>query len=600
MSPENRPPLDDLAALADQAADLARSGQAAALYAAARQLLGLSQSRGDLGAEAAGWEHLGRAATLVGVYQPALTWLQRAAQCAPHDHSRLAHIAEAEAAAWVQVARRLQGDGDAAGATRALAQAAHQSGLALALGQLAGPDAARCASHLIRAQISLGGAPATAQLLDEHAALATLAADPQQLAEQALLRGMAAQRSGDLPVARAQLEAALAAAPPHSAALAAEAAALLAEVCADLGDSAAAYRHQRRAAQIEAQISARGAEQLQLMGALTPPDSASAAPSHDAHAIALTTLSSLRHELATPTSAILNFTKFLSLPRYGTLSEPQRELQQRIIANANHLHRLIEGAIDLARLERGQIALAPEPCDLRAIIESAAQAASGLLPNLIAPIHIQLPEQLPPLWADPPRLQQASIGLIVALAQICRYGHIEVSATTIGQQAHVQLHASGIAPDARWPAPQGHAWDGGALRPNITGAELHILVAQRLIALQGGALWDASGPGEQIAVCFSVPLTSAAHSAAPAAIPAPPERSDVGQIEAPPPEDLRALLDLTNLGDMAGLRARLSQLPPGSARFAAEIQRLAAAYEDRLIADLLQRLLDRARSADQQ
>ncbi|NNJ13315.1 response regulator [Chloroflexales bacterium ZM16-3] len=72
-------------------------------------------------------------------------------------------------------------------------------------------------------------------------------------------------------------------------------------------------------------------------------------------------LADMGHDLRTPLNAILNFTRFLSKERYGTLNERQQELQQRVLDNAERLLGLINAALDLRAVEGSAIIAPPLP-----------------------------------------------------------------------------------------------------------------------------------------------------------------------------------------------------------------------------------------------
>ena len=77
-------------------------------------------------------------------------------------------------------------------------------------------------------------------------------------------------------------------------------------------------------------------------------------------------LANMSHELRTPLNAIIGFTDFLL--EDNTLNPGQKKDTERISVNAQHLIRLIDDILDLAKIEAGKIKLAKEMVDIAPLI----------------------------------------------------------------------------------------------------------------------------------------------------------------------------------------------------------------------------------------
>jgi PAS domain S-box-containing protein len=87
-------------------------------------------------------------------------------------------------------------------------------------------------------------------------------------------------------------------------------------------------------------------------------------------------LSRMSHELRTPLTAILGFNQLTGMDREA-LTEDQRHAVDQIAKAGGHLLAMIEEVLDIARIEAGGHALAPEPLDIGPVL--------GDVRNLIAP-----------------------------------------------------------------------------------------------------------------------------------------------------------------------------------------------------------------------
>jgi PAS domain S-box-containing protein len=118
-------------------------------------------------------------------------------------------------------------------------------------------------------------------------------------------------------------------------------------------------------------------------------------------------LASMSHELRTPLNAILGFAQLLQRDRKEPLSERHQERLGHVMRGGEHLLRLIDDVLDLARIEAGRITISLESVGLREVIEEvvttlgpmAARAGVDLAP-------VTLPADLPNVVVDRTRLAQ--------------------------------------------------------------------------------------------------------------------------------------------------------------------------------------------------
>ncbi len=138
--------------------------------------------------------------------------------------------------------------------------------------------------------------------------------------------------------------------------------------------------------------------QEELKAAQARAESASAAKSEF--------LSSMSHELRTPLNAILGFAELLARDKKEPLSSRHKERVGQILKGGEHLLRLIDDVLDLARIEAGRLAVSTEPAALDLVLEEVRAAlspwasASGLELS-VAPLG-----ELPLVLVDRTRLIQ--------------------------------------------------------------------------------------------------------------------------------------------------------------------------------------------------
>lgn len=82
-------------------------------------------------------------------------------------------------------------------------------------------------------------------------------------------------------------------------------------------------------------------------------------------------LASMSHELRTPLNAVLGFAQMMQYDPENPLSEKQNTQIEHILSGGNHLLKLVNDILDLARIEANQTSLTPEDIDAKGVISDA-------------------------------------------------------------------------------------------------------------------------------------------------------------------------------------------------------------------------------------
>jgi signal transduction histidine kinase/DNA-binding response OmpR family regulator len=220
-------------------------------------------------------------------------------------------------------------------------------------------------------------------------------------------------------------------------------------------------------------------------------------------------LANMSHELRTPLNAILNFTDMLSLPRFGSLSERQQDLQKRVLSNADHLLGLINDILDLAKIEAGRMDLFYEAVDLRALLHGVMATAIGLTKDKGLTLTLDAPQELPVLQADKTRVRQVLLNLLSNAAKFTDAGTITLR-VRIRSDAMIELAVQdsgiGIAPDDQALIFEEFRQVQEESTRNYSGTGLGLPISRRLVAMHGGQMWLESTPGVGSTFSFTLPL----------------------------------------------------------------------------------------------
>jgi two-component system CheB/CheR fusion protein len=226
-------------------------------------------------------------------------------------------------------------------------------------------------------------------------------------------------------------------------------------------------------------------------------------------------IATLAHELRNPLAPIRYATQLF---RPGTPTEMMVDARRMIDRQLAHMSRLLDDLLDVSRVTRGALELRREIVDLRALVETAVEAAQPLAALATHRLELDLPAQPLPVDGDATRLLQIVGNLLNNAVRFTpRGGQITVAAgvehedDAPGTQevvVRVRDNGIGIAPELLpkvfEPFVQGErsADTGGGLGIGLS-------LARQLATLHGGQLEASSGgPGEGSEFTLRVPCAT--------------------------------------------------------------------------------------------
>jgi signal transduction histidine kinase len=123
-------------------------------------------------------------------------------------------------------------------------------------------------------------------------------------------------------------------------------------------------------------------------------------------------VASISQELRQPMSSVVGYTDLLLGESVGILGALQRKFVERIKASTERIGNLIDDLIQVTTLETGLNELKPEPVDLDTIIDNAMSYTSSQVREKNISMHLDLPKNVAPIYADREALQQSLIHLL--------------------------------------------------------------------------------------------------------------------------------------------------------------------------------------------
>ncbi|MGH8869677.1 MAG: PAS domain-containing sensor histidine kinase [Actinomycetes bacterium] len=208
-------------------------------------------------------------------------------------------------------------------------------------------------------------------------------------------------------------------------------------------------------------------------------------------------LSNVSHELRTPLTAIIGFGQLLELE---DLEEGHREAVEHILRGGRHLLELINGVLDLARMESGDINLSLEPLDLPGLVRDLTELLGPMASE--NGLTVRLPHEGVRgayVMADRKRLGQVVLNL---LSNAIKYNRPGGSITVTWEDAgddRVALHVTDTGrgiPRARWEEVFAPFDRLGAEATDVQGTGIGLAISRKLTDAMGGQLTFRSTEGE--------------------------------------------------------------------------------------------------------
>ncbi|MFN8389070.1 MAG: ATP-binding protein [Bdellovibrionota bacterium] len=150
-------------------------------------------------------------------------------------------------------------------------------------------------------------------------------------------------------------------------------------------------------------------------------------------------LANISHEIRTPLHSFIGFGELFLNGGYGDLTTEQSSVIQRMVKNAGSLLELINGILDLSKLEAGGMKVRARAGEISEFLSDISETCMPLLSDKPVALNVSAVGNVPVLIIDWGMLRQIAINLISNAIKFTARGRIDVTLRYEEQREHLTL-----------------------------------------------------------------------------------------------------------------------------------------------------------------
>jgi cell cycle sensor histidine kinase DivJ len=225
-------------------------------------------------------------------------------------------------------------------------------------------------------------------------------------------------------------------------------------------------------------------------------------------------LATMSHELRTPLNAIIGFSDMLT--NDSLVLQPERKLEYAKVINESgrHLLSVVNGILDMSKMETGNFEITPEPFAPAQAIQSCCDLLALKARDAGVELRMRIAADLPDVVADRRAINQVLINLISnAIKFTPRGGHVTVSAQRDGSNFTFAVEDTGVGIGEDDLPRLGEAFfqARASYDRKHDGSGLGLSIAKGLLELHDGHIDIRSRLGEGTRVTVRLPAEAEAN-----------------------------------------------------------------------------------------
>ena len=229
-------------------------------------------------------------------------------------------------------------------------------------------------------------------------------------------------------------------------------------------------------------------------------------------------VSFVAHELKNPMTSIKGYSELLAAGSVGQINEMQTNFLSTIRSNVERMSALVSDLNDNAKIEAGRLRLDYKPVDVPDVVDEVMRSTKRQVDDKRQSLELNLPVQLPPVWADRIRIGQVLTNLVSnAHKYTPEGGNIKLGAEATANQwdpegakrvVHLWVKDNGIGIGVEDQAKifQKFFRSDDTKAREVPGTGLGLNITRSLVEMQGGRIWFDSEYRKGTTFHFTIPI----------------------------------------------------------------------------------------------
>ena len=219
-------------------------------------------------------------------------------------------------------------------------------------------------------------------------------------------------------------------------------------------------------------------------------------------------LSRVSHDLRTPLNAIIGFTRIVLRRTEGQIPDLQKENLQKVVISSEHLLNLINGLLDLAKIEAGRMEVFAQPFKIDEVINVATTTVEPMLKDGRVRIITEVAPSISIVRNDRDKLKQILLNLLSNAAKFTEQGEIRVSAWQENGTLKLAVSDTGIGMkrEALDQVFEEFRQAESTTASKYGGTGLGLAIVKKFITLMGGEIRVESELGKGSTFTIRIPM----------------------------------------------------------------------------------------------
>jgi signal transduction histidine kinase len=224
-------------------------------------------------------------------------------------------------------------------------------------------------------------------------------------------------------------------------------------------------------------------------------------------------IAAISQEIRQPMSSILGYTDLLLTESVGILGALQRKFLERIRASTERMRTMLDDLIQVAALGNGSLELLPKSVELATIIDDAMADTSGQLREKKITLRVDLPSDMPRIYADRDALHQIAVHLLQNAGTVTpNEGSVTMRARIQREDADTYLllqvidSGGGIQPELLARVFNRRYRADKPLIQGLGDTGVGLSIAKTLVEAHGGRIWVNTEPGKTTTFSVLLPI----------------------------------------------------------------------------------------------